>query len=142
MLAYGPNVKGNLAMMVNGIKHGWFPSLPETGNKRSLVHVDDLVRAIHYVNEATNLNKEIFIVSDGNYYSSSQIYTILNTVLKSSKFGWRIPLFALNLLSKINSNYQYKINKLMGDEPYSSCKIQKIGFKAKFSLKNINEKIF
>ena len=45
-LVYGPNVKGNLKLMLNGINRGWFPPLPEIGNRRSLIHVDDLVKAI------------------------------------------------------------------------------------------------
>ena len=49
-LVYGPNVKGNLKLMLSGIKKGWFPPLPETGNKRSMIHVDDLVRAILFLN--------------------------------------------------------------------------------------------
>jgi len=43
-LVYGPNVKGNLQLILSG--KGWFPPLPETNNKRSMIHVDDLVRAI------------------------------------------------------------------------------------------------
>jgi UDP-glucose 4-epimerase len=45
-LVYGPRVKGNLRLMMAGIKKGWFPPLPETGNRRSKIHVDDLVRVI------------------------------------------------------------------------------------------------
>ena len=40
-LVYGPNVKGNLNLMMLGIKKGWFPPLPLTNNKRSMIHVDD-----------------------------------------------------------------------------------------------------
>jgi UDP-glucose 4-epimerase len=43
-LVYGPNVKGNLQLMLSGIKAGWFPPLPETGNRRSMIHVDDSCR--------------------------------------------------------------------------------------------------
>lgn len=34
-LVYGPGVKCNLRMMLSGIDKGWFPPLPETGNRRS-----------------------------------------------------------------------------------------------------------
>ena len=39
----GPNVKGNLQLMLSIIKKGLFPTLPETNNEKSLIHVDDLV---------------------------------------------------------------------------------------------------
>ena len=42
-LVYGPDVKGHLHLMLSAIKSGWFPPLPETGNRRSMIHVDDLV---------------------------------------------------------------------------------------------------
>ena len=45
-LVYGPNVKGNLKTMTSAIKKGIFPPLPETFNIRSMIHVDDLIRAI------------------------------------------------------------------------------------------------
>ena len=32
-LVYGPKVKGNLALMQAGVKKGWFPPLPEIGNR-------------------------------------------------------------------------------------------------------------
>ena len=57
-LVYGPNVKGNLALMLSGIKKGWFPPLPETGNKRSMIHVDDLVRVILFVADDDRANGE------------------------------------------------------------------------------------
>ena len=34
-LVYGPNSKGNIKLMMTGIKKGWFPPLPETKNKKS-----------------------------------------------------------------------------------------------------------
>ena len=57
-LVYGPGVKGNLAMMIKGIEQGWFPPLPETGNRRSMIHVDDLVRALILVTENKQANGE------------------------------------------------------------------------------------
>jgi nucleoside-diphosphate-sugar epimerase len=64
-LVYGPNVKGNLKLLLSGVVGGWFPPLPETGNRRSMIHVDDLVRAILLVAEDKRANGEIFIATDG-----------------------------------------------------------------------------
>ena len=51
-MVYGRGGKGNLYRMARGIKSGWFPPIPETGNKRSLVHVDDVVAAVRHVAES------------------------------------------------------------------------------------------
>ena len=64
-LVYGHGVKGNLALMRMGIESGWFPPLPETGNRRSMIHVDDLVRALLLVAEDEAANGEIYIATDG-----------------------------------------------------------------------------
>src|SRR5207302_1975481 len=44
-LVYGPGNKGNLYQMIAAIDRGIFPPLPEFGNRRSMVHVADAVRA-------------------------------------------------------------------------------------------------
>ena len=46
MMVYGPGGRGNLERMAALVRRGWFPPLPETGNRRSLVHVSDVVAAI------------------------------------------------------------------------------------------------
>ncbi|WP_295884172.1 NAD-dependent epimerase/dehydratase family protein, partial [uncultured Thiohalocapsa sp.] len=42
-LVYGPGVKGNLARLIEAVDRGRFPPLPELGNRRSMVGLDDLI---------------------------------------------------------------------------------------------------
>ena len=58
-LVYGAGAKGHLALMRNGIQQGWFPSLPETRNHRSMIHVDDLVKTLILVAEDKRANGEV-----------------------------------------------------------------------------------
>jgi len=141
-LVYGPNVKGNLQLMLSGIKKGWFPPLPETGNKRSMIHVDDLVRAILLVADDDRANGEIFIATDGVPHSSREIYNTMCSELKKSISKWSIPKFLFDMASLINPRIKYKVNKLLGDECYSSAKLEALGFKAQKALKDINETDF
>jgi len=141
-LVYGPDVKGNLALMQRGIRQGWFPPLPETGNRRSMIHVDDLVRAILLVAEDKRANGEIFIATDGVEYSSCEIYKTMCQVLDKSVPNWSVPKFLFDLVGKLSSNFKYKVNKLLGDEYYSSEKLQSLGFKAQRSLRDMNETEF
>ena len=141
-LVYGPNVKGNLQLMLSGIKKGWFPPLPETGNKRSMIHVDDLVRAILLVADDDRANGEIFIATDGTPYSSREIYNAMCRVLDKSILKWSVPKFLFDAVSLINPRIKYKLNKLLGDECYSSAKLESLGFKAKKTLKDMNETSF
>jgi len=141
-LVYGPNVKGNLQLMLSGIKKGWFPPLPETGNKRSMIHVDDLVRAILLVADDDRANGEIFIATDGTPHSSRYIYNAMCSALDKSIPKWSVPKILFDMASLVNPRIRYKLNKLLGDECYSSAKLEALGFKAKKTLKDMNETSF
>ena len=141
-LVYGPDVKGNLKSMLLGVEKGWFPPLPETGNKRSMIHVDDLVRAILLVADDDRANGEIFIATDGVPHSSREIYNAMCGVLDKSIPKWSVPKTLFDIASLVSSQIKYKINKLLGDECYSSAKLEALGFKAKKSLKDMNETDF
>ena len=141
-LVYGPDVKGNLKLMLSGIKNGWFPPLPETGNQRSMIHVDDLVRAIFLVAKDRRANGEIFIATDGVPRSTREIYNIMCDALGKSIPKWSIPISLFNLISLISPKIKYKVDKLFSDECYSSAKIEALGFRAKKSLKDMNDTDF
>ena len=141
-LVYGPNVKGNLKLMLAGIKKGWFPPLPETGNRRSMIHVDDLVRAMLLVAEDERANGEIFIATDGTPHSSRYIYNAMCSALDKSIPKWSVPKILFDTVSLVSPRIKYKLNKLLGDECYSSAKLEALGFKAKKTLKDMNETSF
>ena len=141
-LIYGPKVKGNLQLMIQGIKKGWFPPLPEMGNRRSMIHVDDVVQALLLLVSDQRSNGEIFIVTDGKTYSSRDIYEIMCSTLGKRIPRWTMPQFLFNVIASINPRLRYRIDKLLGDECYSSKKIQSIGFKAKKTLKDMHETDF
>lgn len=42
-MVYGPGEKGNLPRMVEAVRRGGFPPLPDTGNRRSMIFIDDVV---------------------------------------------------------------------------------------------------
>jgi len=141
-LVYGPDAKGNLQLMLSGIEKGWFPPLPETGNRRSMIHVDDLVRAILLISEDKQANGEIFIATDGTPYSSREIYNTMCGVVGKSIPKWSVPKILFDIVSLVSPRIKYKINKLLGDECYSSAKLEALGFKAKKSLQDMNETDF
>ena len=141
-LVYGPDVKGNLGKMISGINAGWFPPLPETGNSRSMIHVDDLVHAILFILNNKHTNREIFIATDGEFYSSRKIYEIISFSLNKSVSSWSVPKAFFDLAALTSFNIRYKINKIMGDEMYSSKKLQLLGFSAQKKLKDINKSSF
>ena len=141
-LIYGPNVKGNLQLMVSGIKKGWFPPIPETGNRRSMIHVDDIIRALLLLANNKKADGEIFIATDGRTYSSRNIYEIMSHVLGNSVPSWSVPKFLMSAMALISPNLKYKMDKLLADECYSTEKLQSLGFKAQKELRQMNETDF
>ena len=141
-LIYGPKAKGNLQLMMQGIKKGWFPPLPDVGNKRSMIHVDDVVQALLLLVNIQQANGEIFIATDGRTYSSRNIYETMCRVLGKSIPNWSVPKFLFSAIALISPNLSYKMDKLLGDECYSSEKLQSLGFKAQKELKQMNETDF
>jgi len=136
-LVYGPGAKGNLALMQEGIKKGWFPPLPETGNRRSMIHVDDLVRALVFVAENKQANGQIFIATDGIPHSSREIYEAICYSMNKAPRGWFVPKFAFGLMGIMSSKIRFKVDKLLGNECYSSAKLEALGFKADKELIDI-----
>lgn len=133
-LVYGEGVKGNLALMRRGIEQGWFPPLPETGNRRSMVHVDDLVQALLLVAEDERANGEIFIATDGVPHSSREIYEAICQAVGKTIPKWSVPKFLFDGLSLLGPGIRYRVEKLLGDECYSSAKLEGLGFRAEKSL--------
>ena len=127
--------------MIDAIKAGWFPKLPDKQNKKSLVHVDDLARSILFIHFNEEIKDEIFIVSDGNFYSSKVIHDSIKKAFNLNNFSPYLPSLLVRTLSFI-PKLKDQINKLQNNEPYSSEKLKKLGFKSKFNLENLNETIF
>ena len=128
--------------MLLSIKKGWFPPLPMIENRRSMVHVDDLVRAILLIAKDDRANGEIFIVTDGVPHSSREIYEIMCKLLGRSIPKWYVPKFIFNFVAFFSLSLRQKVNKLFEDDYYSSEKIQLIVFKPQRSLKEMNETSF
>lgn len=141
-LVYGPNAKGNLSLMLTNIKKGLFPPIPDTQNRKSMIHVNDLVRAIMLVAKDERANGEIFIVTDGKLYSSRDIYKAMCVIVGKQVPKWNVPKFIFDILAKINPKIKYKLDKLFGDDCYSSAKIEALGFRAKKTFKDMNKTSF
>jgi UDP-glucose 4-epimerase len=141
-LVYGPNSKGNIKLMMSAIKKGFFPPLPETNNKRSMIHVDDVVRAILFLVNDDRANGQIFIATDSSPYSSRKIYDLMRGALGKSKAKWSTPKILFDMISLISPRIKDKVNKILSDECYSSAKLEALGFKPQKTLKDINETDF
>jgi UDP-glucose 4-epimerase len=94
-LVYGPGQKGNLHRMIRAVDRSFFPPLPDVGNKRSMIHVRDVVEALLQAADRPQANRRCYIVTDGRAYSSREIHDAIARALGRRAPRWHVPLGAL-----------------------------------------------
>jgi UDP-glucose 4-epimerase len=146
-MVYGNGGRGNLERMAHGIRAGWFPPIPETGNKRSLVHIDDVISAIRLVAERREASGQTYIVASPHSWSGRHIYDTLREVQSMPKVAWRAPAQLLKTSGVIGDIFERVlrrglplnsevVDRLLGSAWYSPQKIEiELGWKARVNLK-------
>ncbi len=132
----GDDRKGNLPRMIAAIDRGRFPPLPEANNKRSMVHVDDVVRAALLAAERPQANGQLYLVTDGRDYSTREIYLAICSALGKPPPRWVLPLAGLRAAARLGDAIGFitrrgfplnseTVEKLTGSAWYSSEKIRR-----------------
>jgi nucleoside-diphosphate-sugar epimerase len=98
-LVYGPRVEGNLGAMVRAIRSYRFPPPPPFPNRRSMVHVEDVVRAMIAAVESPAAAGKTIVVTDGVEYSTRDIYNAINAALGRPSPAWSLPAPCWRLLA-------------------------------------------
>jgi nucleoside-diphosphate-sugar epimerase/GT2 family glycosyltransferase len=144
-MVYGPGNKGNLPRMIEAIRQDRFPPLPNVYNRRSMVHVDDVVQAALLAATRPRANGEVYIVTDGRDYSTHEIYRLIATSLGKRMPRWAVPQLVLrvgaqagDLLLRLGVTpplHSGVLRKLLGSAWYSSDKIRtQLGFRPRYDL--------
>lgn len=140
-LVYGRGVKGNLALMMRGIQRGWFPTLPETKNQRSLISVEDLIKAAFQVAIEDKARGKIYTVTDGVPYSTRQLFDAMLSALGKKQKPFTLPYALFWSAAKVGDLLQWilgpalpwnseRLEKLLGSAFYPDKTIQtELGFK-------------
>ena len=145
-MVYGNADKGNLPRMIKAIRRDLFPPLPETNNRRSMLHVDDLVRAALLAMEKPEAAGQVYIVSDEQNYSTRQLYDLIRAALGKRPISWQIPFFVIKALARMGDIIgricgrrfpidSDSLHKLTASAQYSSAKItHELGFHPQYTL--------
>ena len=146
VLVYGPGVKGNLQRMLAAVDRGRFPSLEDTGNVRSMVHVHDLVRVIRQVADDPRAAGRVFHVTDGHAYSTRAIHELMAKALGRRLPGWAIPAAALRQLGRFGDGLSHlssvftaldsaTVSRLLDSACYSNARLRsELGFEPAMDL--------
>lgn len=143
-LVYGAGMQGNLARLVTAVRDGWLPPLPETGNCRSLVHVDDVVQALLLAAWHPQAVGRTYFISDGQRYSGREIYAAICSALGRPLPNWALPASILwggaRLLDKVcgaEGKMQSVVDKMLGWACYDTQRIiDELGYKPTWNLQS------
>ena len=145
-LVYGPDQKGNLIRMLRAVTARRFPPLPEFGNRRSMVHVNDVARAAILAAESPTASLKTYIVTDGRPYSTRELHSLMCLALGRAKPHLSIPVNALktaarfgDVISRLSGRRfvfdSAAFRKLASSAWYSSQKLEsELGFQPEFDL--------
>lgn len=120
--------------------------LPDTGNRRLLVHVDDVVAAVRLVAKRFQANRCTYIVADPRAYSGRELCEAIRSVSSTPTFSWTAPTWELllggkigdiagNLLCRLMPLNSEVVSRLLNSECYSPMRIvQELDWMAKVDL--------
>ncbi len=100
-LVYGPHVKGNLSKILRLIDSGFCPGLPDTGNRRSMVHVEDLCSLALRVPDIPEAYGKRFIVADNRPHSTRELYESACKALGRPVSHWTVPVPLLRFSGRV-----------------------------------------
>lgn len=139
-MVYGLAGQGNIARMINAVARHRFPPWPPIDNRRSAIHVDDAVRAALLAAWHPRAAGQIFLVTDGEHYSTRWLYEQIRLALGLPIPRWTIPLWVLGFAASLGSLGERLtghampltragLGKLTGNAWFSSARIRReLGF--------------
>ena len=74
---YGPRLQGNYRTLVKAIRHGLFLPIGDGQNRRTMIYIDDLVRAVILAAKHPSAGGAIFNVTDGMIHHLNEIVTAI-----------------------------------------------------------------
>lgn len=102
-MVFGPGEKGNLPRMIRAIQAKRFPPLPETGNKRSMIHVDDLVEFALRAARSPAAAGKSYIVTHPDAISTRQLYDGIRDFLGLPPSQAAIPFTLLKIAAGLGT---------------------------------------
>lgn len=137
-MVYGPGHKGHLPRMIRAIDRGVFPPLPQYAGKRSLVHVEDAVRAAILVAQSPEAAGKAYIVAEPRAYSSREIYEIVFQSLGRRPPAWHVPRAVLASTALVGDFGEWLTGRRL---PFDSAALSKLSRPAVYSAAKIEREL-
>ncbi len=141
-IVYGPGNKGNIQKMIEAVDRGRFIMIGKGENKRSMVHVANIVEAALAAAKRQSPGNMVYIVTDGVDNTLREVYQEISRALGKKPLPFYLPIpvakaFALmgDLAGRAFPINSEVLGKLSGTLTFSSRKIKdEMGFVPKYDL--------
>ena len=102
-MVYGPGEKGNLPRMIEAVRRGRFPPLPDTGNRRSMIFVDDLTEYLFRAATLPVAAGKTYIVTGPDAPGTRELYDAIREGLGLPPQEVAIPYALLRFAAGLGS---------------------------------------
>ena len=145
-MVYGAGGKGNLERMGALVKRGLFPPLPETGNHRSLVHLNDVLSAMRLVANDPRATGRTYIIASRQAPSGRMLFDALRSAHGMPRCHWSVPVSVLRAAASVGDRLESAFGRrllfdsevlarLLDSACYSpECIERELGWRAQMSL--------
>tara|TARA_A100001015_G_scaffold227625_1_gene257147 strand:+ start:938 stop:1900 length:963 start_codon:yes stop_codon:yes gene_type:complete len=123
-LVYGENVKANFLDLIKLIKENIFLPFGAINNKRSFIYLENLVDIIYQCIHNNNVNGKVYLISDGDDFSTSEIIQIIKEGINTTLFNISIPITILKIISVLLGKKQ-KFEKITQSLVIDNSEIKK-----------------
>lgn len=113
-LVYGPRAPGNLARLAGLVRRRLPLPLGSVRNRRSLVGVEHLARAIRAVVEAQSVSRSAYVIADREVVSTPEIVRAIAAGLDAPARLWPLPVAMLRAVGSL-AGRRGTIEQLVGD---------------------------
>ena len=137
-MVYGFGGRGNLERMGHLVGRGFFPPLPETGNHRSLVHVEDVINVMRLVADDDRANGKTYIVASPEAISGRALFNLLRAVQGLPPCAWSVPAPLLRTAARFGDGLKILIGRRM---PINSEVLERLLGSAWYSARRIEEEL-
>jgi nucleoside-diphosphate-sugar epimerase len=137
-MIYGAGCPGNLPRMIRAIMARRFPPIPEFGNRRSMVFVDDVVAALVRAWRSDVRNGREFIITDGQAYSTRQLYDAVQTALGRPTSRMTVPAWLFGAGARVGDMLGALAGRRM---PFDSGALERLSGSAFFTSSRAREEL-
>jgi len=133
-LVYGPGVKANFYNLLKIVDRGIPLPLAGINNQRSFIFVDNLVDAIIHCIKHPKVARHIFLISDGENVSTSELIRKIASALEKSARLFSVPPFLIRLAGMLLGK-SAAIDRLFGSLTIDNTKIiKKLEWKPPYTM--------